>query len=385
MPGNNREIERCRNELNELLKHPENRYCADCGSKQPTWASTNIGVFVCIRCSGIHRNLGTHISKVKSTTLDSWTTLLLEQFKAQGGNQAVNLRYEARLPKQDKPTEFVDTYRLEQFIRMKYAAKKWFEPLKIQKDDKSKRSDQSGSQLKPSPQTSSNTRTPAKPAPKKDVPDLIPSHMLSNNQPEDLLKFESSIENNPIIVNPGNISSGGSDVWRRSNVNVNHNNTNNAASGFSFINVNNGTTHTSNLSNAKNDRFSFIRKEPQQPLQKGSAIQNVDILDEPTANNSKNTILSMYKQQQPLLQPMNTKTSTAFLTQLPPNLDPFAQQQKLQSNNMLSTNVNMMGMGQMGTRTEVGNTTTGFNAPVNSQIASNPYTMLNNQPNHFLF
>ena len=39
----------------------------------PRWASWNLGIFLCIRCAGIHRNLGVHISKVKSVNLDSWT------------------------------------------------------------------------------------------------------------------------------------------------------------------------------------------------------------------------------------------------------------------------------------------------------------------------
>ena len=39
----------------------------------PRWVSWNLGIFVCIRCAGIHRNLGVHISKVKSVNLDSWT------------------------------------------------------------------------------------------------------------------------------------------------------------------------------------------------------------------------------------------------------------------------------------------------------------------------
>jgi hypothetical protein len=53
--------------LMDLLRDEENRYCADCEAKGPRWASWNHGVFVCIRCAGIHRKLGVHISKVSGT------------------------------------------------------------------------------------------------------------------------------------------------------------------------------------------------------------------------------------------------------------------------------------------------------------------------------
>lgn len=42
-----------------------NDRCADCGAPDPDWASLNLGVLVCIECSGVHRNLGVHISKVQ--------------------------------------------------------------------------------------------------------------------------------------------------------------------------------------------------------------------------------------------------------------------------------------------------------------------------------
>ncbi|KAJ2758821.1 GTPase activator activity protein [Coemansia sp. BCRC 34490] len=74
--------------LAELVKQPDNSTCADCGANGPRWASWNLGVFLCIRCGGAHRRIGTHISKVKSITLDNWTTEQIEHFRKIGNNRA---------------------------------------------------------------------------------------------------------------------------------------------------------------------------------------------------------------------------------------------------------------------------------------------------------
>ena len=61
-----------RKRLEKLLKLDGNDHCVDCKKRGPRWASANLGVFMCIDCSGIHRALGVHISFVRSVNLDSW-------------------------------------------------------------------------------------------------------------------------------------------------------------------------------------------------------------------------------------------------------------------------------------------------------------------------
>eukprot|EP00475_Leptophrys_vorax_P021702 TRINITY_DN29478_c0_g3_i1.p1 TRINITY_DN29478_c0_g3~~TRINITY_DN29478_c0_g3_i1.p1 ORF type:complete len:140 (+),score=5.82 TRINITY_DN29478_c0_g3_i1:48-422(+) len=110
--------ERHRKVLDGLLKLPENRECADCRCKGPRWASVNLGVFLCIQCSGIHRSLGVHISKVRSATLDTW---LPEQvtFMQGMGNEKANAYWEAELPPHFRRPSESDKAGIEAFIRAK--------------------------------------------------------------------------------------------------------------------------------------------------------------------------------------------------------------------------------------------------------------------------
>ncbi|KAF7839406.1 ADP-ribosylation factor GTPase-activating protein AGD3 [Senna tora] len=76
--------------IDVLRRVSGNDICADCGAPEPDWASLNLGVLVCIECSGVHRNLGVHISKVRSLTLDVkvWEPSVISLFQSLGNTFA---------------------------------------------------------------------------------------------------------------------------------------------------------------------------------------------------------------------------------------------------------------------------------------------------------
>ncbi|XP_018612688.2 arf-GAP with coiled-coil, ANK repeat and PH domain-containing protein 2-like isoform X3 [Scleropages formosus] len=112
--------------LQRVLAIPGNDRCCDCGAADPRWASINLGITLCIQCSGIHRSLGVHFSKVRSLTLDTWEPELLK-LMCELGNAVINGIYEARRQElaTRKPRAGDSRQEAESYIRAKYVEKRF--------------------------------------------------------------------------------------------------------------------------------------------------------------------------------------------------------------------------------------------------------------------
>ncbi|XP_075045841.1 arf-GAP with coiled-coil, ANK repeat and PH domain-containing protein 3 isoform X4 [Mixophyes fleayi] len=120
-----------------------NDQCCDCGQTDPRWASINLGITLCIECSGIHRSLGVHCSKVRSLTLDSWEPELLK-LMCELGNSTINQIYEAKCEQLGlkKPTAGCARQNKEVWIKAKYVEKKFLKRLgsvEVENERKSQR------------------------------------------------------------------------------------------------------------------------------------------------------------------------------------------------------------------------------------------------------
>uniref|UniRef100_A0A672PML5 Arf-GAP with SH3 domain, ANK repeat and PH domain-containing protein 1-like n=1 Tax=Sinocyclocheilus grahami TaxID=75366 RepID=A0A672PML5_SINGR len=106
--------------IEDVLRMPGNEVCCDCGAPEPKWLSTNLGILTCIECSGIHREMGVHISRIQSMELDKLGTSELLLAK-NVGNSSFNEILEGNLPSPSpKPTPSSDMTERKEYINAKY-------------------------------------------------------------------------------------------------------------------------------------------------------------------------------------------------------------------------------------------------------------------------
>ncbi|XP_043363275.1 arf-GAP with SH3 domain, ANK repeat and PH domain-containing protein 1 isoform X2 [Dermochelys coriacea] len=111
--------------IDDIQRLPGNEVCCDCGSPDPTWLSTNLGILTCIECSGIHREMGVHISRIQSLELDKLGTSELLLAK-NVGNNSFNDIMEGSLPSPSpKPTPSSDMTARKEYITAKYVDHKF--------------------------------------------------------------------------------------------------------------------------------------------------------------------------------------------------------------------------------------------------------------------
>ncbi|XP_076314914.1 centaurin gamma 1A [Tachypleus tridentatus] len=107
---------------------PGNTHCVDCDASNPDWASLNLGALMCIECSGIHRNLGSHISRVRSLDLDEWPPEHISVMMSLG-NTITNSIWEGNTRGRAKPTPNSSREEKERWIRAKYEFKDFLAPV----------------------------------------------------------------------------------------------------------------------------------------------------------------------------------------------------------------------------------------------------------------
>ncbi|XP_032367255.1 arf-GAP with coiled-coil, ANK repeat and PH domain-containing protein 1 [Etheostoma spectabile] len=183
--------------LEEVQAIPGNKQCCDCEEAGPDWASINLGITLCITCSGIHRSLGVHFSKVRSLTLDSWEPELIK-LMCELGNTVINQIYEARIDEITikKPHASSPRGDKESWIRSKYVEKKFIQKLPGTGNTLLRRS--SAKRNRAATQDRTIQRPPLKPKPNRAtlprVTGLSPSDLVQkNNTHKDVQEDEEDL------------------------------------------------------------------------------------------------------------------------------------------------------------------------------------------------
>ncbi|XP_063000670.1 arf-GAP with SH3 domain, ANK repeat and PH domain-containing protein 2-like [Elgaria multicarinata webbii] len=115
--------------IKEIKRMPGNSMCCDCSAPDPAWLSINLGILICIECSGIHREMGVHQSRIQSLALDKLATSELLLAKNVGNSQfndivEANLPSSSAKPAIDSTMTFRKDFIISKYVDRKYVARR---------------------------------------------------------------------------------------------------------------------------------------------------------------------------------------------------------------------------------------------------------------------
>lgn len=113
-----------------VCRLPGNQECADCSSTEDVQWLSNTGALVCIACSGVHRELGVHVSRIQSLVFDVISPVEFLVPLATG-NSSVNrlFEHEEALCALWKPRSGCTRSDRQKFIQFKYRDRSYIEKV----------------------------------------------------------------------------------------------------------------------------------------------------------------------------------------------------------------------------------------------------------------
>ncbi len=125
-------------DIPEILSIPGNSNCCDCNSEKPKWTSLTNGIFLCLKCAGIHRSLGVDISVIRSLQIDSWTDKQILYLTKGGNNKFKMFLSEYKIDLNSSPelkykSKAADYYRKNLKNEIEKTFDKNYEPIAIVK------------------------------------------------------------------------------------------------------------------------------------------------------------------------------------------------------------------------------------------------------------
>lgn len=112
----------------EQLVSSSGSTCADCSAglrARAAFCSITLGTFLCNRCYGIHRAIGTHVTRTKCVGLDAFSPSEVAFLRAHG-NARAEATYAARAPQGARPGPASSNVEVERWIRDKYELRKYW-------------------------------------------------------------------------------------------------------------------------------------------------------------------------------------------------------------------------------------------------------------------